>query len=155
MINRFLPPYIIYKGKKLYDIWCPKNGYKGTRYNTSPSGWIEEPIFFDWFQNHFIPHVKEIERPVFLLFDGHRSHISVRTIQLAMEEGIHLECLPPHTTTILQPLDVVTLSKVKTSWRKILRAHNRETNSQSITKARFALLVIFLKLYYSNTSFFL
>jgi hypothetical protein len=60
---------------------------------------------------------------------------------VAMNNDIHLECLPPHTTTILQPLDVVTLTKVKTAWRQLLTTHNRETNSQPIDKRRFALLV--------------
>lgn len=136
-----LPPYTIYQGKNLYDSWCPKNGFKGARYNVTPSGWIEETVFYDWLDRHFIPAVTDISRPIFLLFDGHHSHISVRITNLAMKHGIHLECLPPHSTTVLQPLDLVTLTKVKTAWRKILRTHNRETNSSSIDRGRFALLV--------------
>jgi len=139
--TRFLPPYIIYKGLKLYDAWVPKNGYPGTRYNATPSGWSEENIFYDWLCNQFIPAVKLIKKPVLLLMDGHRSHISTRIIKYCMDNEIHLECLPPHTTTILQPLDVLTLSKVKTSWRKLLSNHFKETRAQTLTKQKFALLV--------------
>ncbi|CAF4236938.1 unnamed protein product, partial [Rotaria sordida] len=57
-----------------------------------------------------------------------------------MDHGIHLECLPPHTTNILQPLDVLTLSKMKTSWRKLLSKHYQETNGETLTKQTFALL---------------
>ena len=58
-----------------------------------------------------------------------------------MENGIELECLSPHTTAILQPLDVVTLNKVKTAWRSLLADHNTKTNSAPIHKKEFALLV--------------
>ncbi|CAF3603725.1 unnamed protein product, partial [Rotaria sp. Silwood2] len=81
-IGECLPPYLIHRGVRLYDIWCPKTGFPGTRYNVSPTGWVEEPIFFDWFSRQFLPAIKSIKRP--------------------------------HTTTILQPLDLVTLTKVKT-----------------------------------------
>ena len=60
---------------------------------------------------------------------------------MAMQNGIELECLPPHTTTILQPLDVVTLNKVKSVWRSLLVDHNTKTNSAPINKKKFALLV--------------
>lgn len=125
----------------MFDAWCPRNGFPGTRYNCTPSGWIEEPIFFDWLSKQFVPAVANIKRPILLILDGHGSHISTRIIKMAMDNDIHLECLPPHSTTILQPLDVVTLTKVKTAWRLLLNNHNRTTNSQPIDKNRFALLV--------------
>ena len=58
-----------------------------------------------------------------------------------MENGIELECLPPHTTTILQPLDVVTLNQVKSDRRSLLADHNTKRNSAPIHKKKFALLV--------------
>jgi hypothetical protein len=58
-----------------------------------------------------------------------------------MDNGIKLECLPPHTTTILQPLDVVMLNKVKTAWRTVLVEHNIKTNSAPIGKQKFSLMV--------------
>lgn len=138
---RCLPPYIIYRGARLYDTWCPRNGFAGTRYNATESGWVDENVFYDWFMHQFIPSTKAIKRPIMLLFDGHSAHISTRIIKAAMENQIELECLPPHTTTILQPLDVVTLTKVKTAWRLLLNQHNLKSNSAPIDKTKFALLV--------------
>ncbi|CAF4149234.1 unnamed protein product [Rotaria sp. Silwood2] len=139
--GRFLPPYVIYKASKLYDSWCPKQGYPGARYNVSSTGWTDCVIFNDWFIHHFIPNVKNEKRPILLIMDGYKSHISTSIIKLAMDHNIHIECLPPHSTTLLQPLDVVTLSKVKTAWRQLLKTYNQKTNSKPIDKAQFALLI--------------
>ena len=136
-----MPPYLVHRGVHLYDIWCPKNGFPGTRYNVSPTGWVEEPIFFDWFSRQFLTAIESIKRPVLLIYDGHYTHISTRIIKMAMDNGVQIECLPPHTTTILQPLDLVTLTKVKTAWRQLLRKHYLRTNSAPVDKVKFALLV--------------
>jgi transposase len=149
---RFLPPYIIHKAQQLYDQWIPKNVFPGTRFNCTPSGWSEENVFFDWLCYHFIPSTKKVKKPILLLMDGHNSHLSTRIIKHCMDHGIHLECLPPHTTTILQPLDVLTFSKLKNSWRKLLSKHFQQTNSQAITKQKFALLVILFLLLYSHST---
>ena len=89
----------------------------------------------------FLPAIQSIKKPVLLIFDGHYSHVSTRIIKLAMAKDILLECLPPHTTTILQLLDVVTLTKVKTAWRRLLHEHNFNTNGSPIDKVKFAYLV--------------
>lgn len=137
---RCLAPYIIYRGARLYDTWCPRNGFAGTRYNVTDSGWVDEKVFYDWFIHQFIPSVKMIKRPIILLFDGHSAHISTRIIKTAMDNQIELKCLPPHTTTILQPVDVATLTKVKTAWCDLLNKHNLKTNSAPIDKTKFALM---------------
>ncbi|CAF4769515.1 unnamed protein product [Rotaria socialis] len=69
------------------------------------------------------------------------SGTSVEFIKLAMTNGVQLECLPTHSTTILQPLDAVTLTKLKTAWRKLLHQHNFKTNSAPIDKVKFAYLI--------------
>src|SRR5947199_5347512 len=41
-----------------------------------------------------------------LLLDGHNSHVTADFIQFAIDKRIILLCFPPHTTHLLQPLDV-------------------------------------------------
>ncbi|CAF1473829.1 unnamed protein product [Rotaria magnacalcarata] len=139
--GKILPPYIIFQGAHLWSSWISKNCFPGTRFNASLYGWVEEHIFFDWLTYHFIPYVKDIPKPVLLILDGHNAHISTRISKIAIEYGIELLCLPPHSTTLLQPLDVVTLTKVKTAWRLLLNRHNIQTNSKPIDKKRFSYLV--------------
>ena len=53
-------------------------------------------------------------RPVLLIFDGHSSHITIDVIEYARSNGLHLLCLPSHTSHILQPLDVGVFKSFKT-----------------------------------------
>ena len=115
-----LPPYVIYKSKCLYDTWCLQNVIRGAVYNRTESGWINEDTFFDYMKNMFISQTKHIPRPLLLIFDGHTSHLSLKTARLAIDNHIHLLCLPVHATHLLQSLDVYTLKYVKAQWRNLL-----------------------------------
>lgn len=57
-----------------------------------------------WFSEVFLKECGEV-RPQLLILDGHSSHESLAILQMASENDIHILCLPPHTTHILQPLD--------------------------------------------------
>ena len=66
-------------------------------------------------KNMFIPQTKHILPPLLLIFDGHASHLSLKTARLAIDYHIHLLCPPAHATH-LQPLDAYTLKYVKAQW---------------------------------------
>jgi DDE superfamily endonuclease len=132
-----LPPYVIYKSKHLYDTWCPKNVIRGAMFNRTYSGWIDEDRFYDYFKNLFIPQTKHVQRPLLLIVDGHTSHLSIKTAQLAIENEIHMVCLPAHATHLLQPLDVYTLKYVKTQWRNLLWNYNKKNSSKRLDKPNF------------------
>ena len=76
---------------------------------------MEADNFITWFVKLFLPAVDHLLHtgPVLLLVDGHYSHVSLPLIRTAKEKGVHLYCLPPHTTHILQPLDVGVYGPVK------------------------------------------
>jgi hypothetical protein len=48
-----------------------------------------------------------------LLLDGHGSHLTARFIAFCIDKNIDLVCLPPHTSHLLQPLDVGVFSPLK------------------------------------------
>ena len=56
--------------------------------------------------------------PVLLIMDGHGTHMSIELIELARSNGVHLLCLPSHTTHILQPLDVGIFKSFKSNFSK-------------------------------------
>jgi hypothetical protein len=91
-------------------------------------------IFLSWLK-HFATVVKD--RPLLLLCDGHRSHVTIEVIQFARNNAITIVKFPSHTTHLLQPLDVAVFKPLKSMWDKRLSAFQRENAFQPISKAQF------------------
>lgn len=72
-----------------------------------------------WTTSELFPKIIEhfskcsTENKVLLLLDNHESHISVDAIKLCREKGIVLLSFRPHTTHIIQPLDVAVFGPFK------------------------------------------
>ena len=126
-----LPPFLLYKGAHLYARWT-KNGPAGALYGVSGSKWMEGANFKNWFEKLFVPAVSSLlsTGAVVLFVDGHHSHLTMELIQAARS---HLFCLPPHTTHILQPLDVGVYGPVKKTWKSILKEHRLTTLAGHVT----------------------
>lgn len=132
-----LPPYIIYKGVHLYFRWTG-DGPAGALYGVSKSGWMEGDNFLEWFSRMFVPAVDHLKNgPVVLFVDGHKSHITLSLVTKAREKGIHLYCLPPHSTHIVQPLDVGVYGPVKQEWKRILKEYKTTNMAANVTKEVF------------------
>lgn len=131
---RLLPPYIIFESKHLWSSWIYQKSFAGKRITVSDWAWVEENFFFSWLSNRFVPCIVDVHRPVLLIFDDHQAQFNTRISKLALDHEIELLWLPAYSTIILQPLDVVTLTKVKMAWRKFLQSHNTQTNSKTIDK---------------------
>ena len=76
-----------------------------------------------------------------LIFDGHHSHISLELIELAKNNNIHLLCLPPHSTHLLQPLDVSVFGPVMSTWKEVLKEYQIETCAGTVTEENFPSLI--------------
>ena len=62
---------------------------------------METHQFFAWFSEVYVKHTRQVLKlvgPLILFLDGHLSHISVDVVDLAIENNIHIICLPPHTS---------------------------------------------------------
>jgi hypothetical protein len=58
------------------------------------------------FMEKFIKYTRVTkDRPVLHLLDNHQSHLAVKVLDLAKENGVVLLSFPPHTSHKLQPLD--------------------------------------------------
>ena len=131
--GKYLPPLIIFKGSAVQARWVLSAAMPGTLYATSKNGWMEEPQFYHWFLNGFVPHVQTIreihnlpDQKAVLLYDGHRSHISIRIIEQALEHNIDLIKFPSHLTDKLQPLDRCVFKPVKYTWDRKLVAYGKK-----------------------------
>lgn len=77
------------------------------------------------------------DKPKLLIYDGHASHVSVELIEEAMRHNVTLIKLPPHTTHVLQPLDVAVFKGLKDKWDKQLCAWQRSNPRKKIPKSNF------------------
>jgi len=118
-VGQYLPMYVVYKGKHLYSTWC-SGGPDDVLYNCSDSGWMEGQQFIEWFTKVFVAGTGSLDGAKLLIFDGHSSHVSPQVVELAVQNNTELLCLPAHTSSILQPLDVGVFKAVKGNWRKCL-----------------------------------
>ena len=80
----------------------------------SDSGWIGSELFISWFNKIFLKFAVP-QRPLPLLSDGHKSHM---TLDIIDKNNIILFCLPPHTTYAFQPLDVAVFKSFKDHFPK-------------------------------------
>ena len=133
-----IPPMVIFEGKRLNAEWT-KGEVPNTLYGMSDKGWTDMELFKHWMTDHFIPNIPPA-RPVMLLLDGHSSHYEPDTIKLAVQEGIIVFCLPPHTTHISQPLDISFFRPLKVYWYDTCRKYIHDHPGRVITKYQFSSL---------------
>ena len=82
----------------------------------------------------FLKHVADIPKPIVVFFDGHGSHITYDTAFKAKEANVHI-CLPPHTSSALQSLDVGVYGPAKKVWYQILQKFYRESRQHFCKEA--------------------
>ena len=104
-VGQSLPPvYIFPRVRNLDDflIGAPSSSLAlGNR-----SGWMTADLFPSVLK-HIVEKTKcTVQNPILLLVDNHESHVSLKSVKFAKENGICLLSFPPHTTHRLQPLDV-------------------------------------------------
>ena len=51
--HNYLPHFVVYKGLHLYNNWT-SGGPPGCAYATTPSGWMQDNVFQNWFKDFFI-----------------------------------------------------------------------------------------------------
>ncbi len=146
--GEYLPPYVIYKGStsNMFDTWM-NGGPPNTSYNLTKSGWMEYFVFEAWFKSVLLPSVSEKPKPKVVLFDGHWSQLTHATAIQGKEKDVAIVCLPPHTSSALQPFDVGVYGPAKKVWYSILHQFYRESRQKTVTKPAFPAL---LNLLYSR-----
>lgn len=136
------PPLIVFKGKNIWDSWIAdeRNSFEGMSYAASAKGWMETEIFYNYFQKTLIPALGT-ERPVLLIYDGHSTHVNVKLVELARDNNIKILKLPPHTSHLLQPLDLAVFKSLKDTWDKELVVWQRRNMGHKIPKKKFSELL--------------
>ena len=74
------------------------------------------------------------ERPLFIIWDGHMTHISIDLVKEAKKEDVTIVKYSLHVTDQLQPLDVTCFGPLKRKWESLLNEWVVEWGSK-LTKA--------------------
>lgn len=119
-----LPMTVVGKSKKPR---CFKNVLMKNlpvKYLSQKNAWMDVSNFKTWFQEVFVPCVKQRQReenstgPVLLLLDNAPAHPSVDIFE--EYENFKVMFLPPNVTSLIQPMDQGVIETLKRNYRKIL-----------------------------------
>jgi hypothetical protein len=133
-----IPPFIIVKGKHHLSSWYENSPFPNDWViATSENGWTTNERGLEWIQ-HFDKHAKARTTGVYrlLVLDGYDSHHSTDFELYCKENNIITLCMPPHSSHILQPLDVGCFSPLKTAYGKQIEGTMRASITH-ITKEDF------------------
>ena len=131
---------MLFKGATIDISWC-NDGPTDCVYGISESGWMETEQFQEWFEMVFVKYTQSIEGPKLLLLDGHASHFSIKVIEIADANNIHIICMPAHSTHLLQPLDVGVFHHFKSAWRKTLKNYYCSNDCEPVRRKNVASLI--------------
>ncbi|GAB0139100.1 putative DDE endonuclease domain-containing protein [Epichloe bromicola] len=113
--------------------------FKDWQFTATKNGWTSDQTAVEWLEKLFIPRTRPsdpTERRL-LVLDGHGSHETVDFMYLCYQHKIHLIYLPPHTSHVLQPLDLSVFSPLKYYYRKQIGFLSLLTDSSPVGKQNF------------------
>jgi len=134
------PPLIIFKGKTVQQQWFKSlEGLQHWEFTATPNGWTNNDIALEWLKKIFIPQTEPREPNEWrlLVLDGHKSHTIYDFMWLCFMSKIYCVYLPPHTSHVLQPLDVGVFSSLKTAYRREAGLVNLYTDNTLTGKQLF------------------
>ena len=118
MDGNSLSPMIIFKGAKPLDKWIPESteGATDASWKTSDNGWTSNDLTVQWLREIFEPQTRTKANGGhrLIICDGHGSHISAKFVAHCMHYKIEVVLLPPHSSHLLQPLDIAVFGPLKT-----------------------------------------
>ena len=134
-IGTQIPPYFIFKGKRLTSELL-QGASPGTQGTVTESGWSNSDVFLKYLNTHFLKFVQRESEdlPLLLIFDGHLSHVTVPVIDWAKKNNVILFVLPAHTSHVLQPLNVGCYGPMQHIYNAQCHKFLRENPASKITR---------------------
>jgi hypothetical protein len=133
-----IPPFIILAGQYHLANWYQECNLPATwRIATTDNGWTTNDKGMDWIR-HFDLHTASRTKGKYrlLILDGHDSHHSEEFETYCQEHNIITLCMPPHSSHLLQPLDVGCFSPLKKAYSRQIEQLMR-MNITHISKLEF------------------
>lgn len=112
----------------------------------SPTAYVTGEIFIEWIKNSFIPYVENVREakgignePAVLLSDNCSIHVTPEVKELLGRNHIKFITMPPHSSNVFQPLDLVTFSSFKAHMKTAHTSFAKGSQADSIHKINRAL----------------
>ena len=122
-----IPPFIIVKGRNHLASWYQNSPFPPDwSISVSENGWTTNDLALDWIQ-HFNKYTKARTKGKYrlLVLDGHESHHSIAFEEYCKENNILTLCMPPHSSHLLQPLDIGCFGPLKKAYSGQIEAFMR------------------------------
>ena len=109
--TKTMPPTIVFKGKYHMEDWYTTlGGNDSAFFGVTERGWTNNDLGEQWARKFdaFSASTNSTKKqePRLFIFNGYESHISAQFLECLLTYSIELLCMPPHSTHLLQPLDV-------------------------------------------------
>jgi hypothetical protein len=121
-----LPPCVIFKGKVFIESWF--DGLPDDwRLEVSSNGWTSDQIGLRWLEKLFIPSTSSRTKGKYrlLILDGHGSHLTPKFDEICEKNNIIAICMPPHSSHLLQPLDIGCFAVLKRAYGRLVESKMR------------------------------
>lgn len=140
--GKAIPPAVIFDGERIQSTWLSDDPVLHEKARpwlctTSKSGYTSNELGYQWLRDHFEPKTRTEGRWRLLILDGQESHRSAYFLWLAKINRIRVLFLPPHTSHVLQPLDVSIFGPVKSRYRTEVRHLVDELGWTNLAKRHF------------------
>ena len=123
--GQFVHPMFVFPGKNFRQDFMERfyHYLPNATFGRLSNGWMDAELFLTWLDSTFDTYVteKHIPRPVLLIVDGAKVHISLEISEFCDAHNIILYILLPNSTHLIQPLDLVVMGSVKSIYRNMVR----------------------------------
>jgi hypothetical protein len=136
-VGQHAPPLIICAGKCILRGWFDITDINDFAVGVSESGYLDDRLAFQWIQQ-FWRDTKKYRKGAYQLIicDGYGSHCTKEFVEFCEQQKMILFFLPPHTSHILQPLDVGVFHAFK-HWHSEFVVDATYSGCENITKTDF------------------
>jgi hypothetical protein len=113
-----IPPFIIFQGHNHLSNWYNEDNLPHDWViGVSENGWTTNKLGLNWLK-HSDAQTKErtVGSHRLLVIDGHESHNSLDFQDYCKDNKIITVCMPPHSSHLLQPLDVGCFAPLKKAY---------------------------------------
>ena len=118
---------LIFASKVHLSTWYTTDLPSGWTIALSENGWTNDKLGYHWLTEIFDPYTRnrKVGRYRLLILNGHSSHITPEFDQYCLNHDIIPLCMPPHSSYLLQPLDVGCFATLKRSYGRLMEDYIR------------------------------